>query len=97
MGRVRLSGVDACIACTAGSRTCRRPNFAASAAPRSARPPQPCRGRPRAHDREGPMSLPSPDRLAGVIFDLDGTLTDSWPVALAAFRAALAKYSSEQY
>ena len=40
--------------------------------------------------------MPS-DGLAGVIFDLDGTLTDSWPVALSAFRTAVAAYSAEQW
>lgn len=33
------------------------------------------------------------DGLGAVIFDLDGTVTDTWPVAIAAFRAAFAEFA----
>ena len=35
--------------------------------------------------------------LGGLIFDLDGTLTDTLPVALAAFREAVRVYSDRSY
>jgi pyrophosphatase PpaX len=36
-------------------------------------------------------------KLAGVIFDLDGTLGDTLPVCFAAFRRALRKFSDRRY
>lgn len=36
-------------------------------------------------------------RLAGVIFDLDGTLGDTLPVCFAAFRRALSRFSDRYY
>jgi pyrophosphatase PpaX len=39
----------------------------------------------------------SGDRLDGVIFDLDGTLTDTLPIAFSAFRAAVAQFTPRQF
>jgi phosphoglycolate phosphatase-like HAD superfamily hydrolase len=38
-----------------------------------------------------------PDPLQAVIFDLDGTLTDTLPVAFSAFRAAIAQFSDHPF
>jgi beta-phosphoglucomutase-like phosphatase (HAD superfamily) len=42
-------------------------------------------------------SSASDDRLDGVIFDLDGTLTDTLPVAFSAFRTAVAQFTPRQF
>jgi phosphoglycolate phosphatase-like HAD superfamily hydrolase len=42
-------------------------------------------------------SPPLDGRLKGVIFDLDGTLTDTLPVAFSAFRAAVARFSDRSF
>ena len=39
----------------------------------------------------------SGNRLDGVIFDLDGTLTDTLPIAFSAFRAAVAQFTQRQF
>jgi pyrophosphatase PpaX len=39
----------------------------------------------------------SAEALDGVIFDLDGTLTDTLPIAFAAFRAAVAQFTPRQF
>jgi pyrophosphatase PpaX len=39
----------------------------------------------------------SDNRLDGVIFDLDGTLTDTLPIAFSAFRAAVAQFTRRQF
>lgn len=36
-------------------------------------------------------------RISGVIFDLDGTLSNTWPPAMAAFRAAIAEFSGRAF
>jgi pyrophosphatase PpaX len=36
-------------------------------------------------------------RLDGVIFDLDGTVTDTLPIAFSAFRAAVAQFTPQQF
>jgi len=36
-------------------------------------------------------------RISGVIFDLDGTLSNTWPPALAAFRAAIAEFAGRPF
>lgn len=36
-------------------------------------------------------------RLAGLIFDLDGTLTDTLPIAFGAFRIAVERYSERRF
>jgi pyrophosphatase PpaX len=38
-----------------------------------------------------------PRSLSGMIFDLDGTLTDTVPISFAAFRAALARYTDRRF
>lgn len=35
--------------------------------------------------------------LAGIIFDLDGTITDTLPIAFSAFRAALAAFTNRRF
>lgn len=39
----------------------------------------------------------SVEPLSGVIFDLDGTVTDTLPIAYAAFRAAIAEFAARQF
>ena len=43
--------------------------------------------------RANEKTTPRAARLQAVVFDLDGTLTDSWPPALAAFRAAVGEFA----
>lgn len=38
-----------------------------------------------------------PPQINGVIFDLDGTLSDTWPPALVAFRAAVEDFAHRSY
>jgi pyrophosphatase PpaX len=37
------------------------------------------------------------DAVSGVIFDLDGTVTDTLPIAYSAFRAAIAKFAPREF
>ena len=37
------------------------------------------------------------DAVSGVIFDLDGTVTDTLPIAYAAFRAAIAEFAPREF
>lgn len=43
------------------------------------------------------MSVQKNVRLSGVIFDLDGTLSNTWPPAIDAFRAAIANHAKRQF
>jgi pyrophosphatase PpaX len=43
------------------------------------------------------MAPISPDGLAGMIFDLDGTLTDTVPVAFSAFRRAVSEFTDRRF
>jgi len=43
------------------------------------------------------VAPPSAKDLSAVIFDLDGTLTDTLPVAFSAFRAAVAAFTDRQF
>lgn len=43
------------------------------------------------------MTTAHRETLGAVIFDLDGTVTDTWPIAIPAFRAAFSEFASDSF